>query len=50
MGRRSFPREFKLEALKLVFERGVTIAQAFPGRVKERPVELRMCKKSLESL
>jgi len=28
MGRRSFTREFKLEAIKLVRERGVTIAQA----------------------
>jgi len=28
MGRRSFTREFKLEAVKLVRERGVTIRQA----------------------
>ena len=28
MGRRVFNREFKLEAVKLVQERGVTIAQA----------------------
>jgi len=28
MGRRNFTREFKLEAVKLVIERGVTIAQA----------------------
>ena len=28
MGRRRFGREFKLEAVKLVRERGVTVAQA----------------------
>jgi transposase len=28
MGRRSFSREFKLEAIKLVRERGVSVAQA----------------------
>jgi len=28
MGRRSFSREFKLEAIKLVRERGVAVAQA----------------------
>ena len=28
MGRRSYSREFKLEAVKLVRERGVTVAQA----------------------
>ncbi len=28
MARRSFPREFKLEAVRLVTEQGVTIAQA----------------------
>jgi transposase len=28
MGRRSFSREFKLEAVRLVRERGVTVAQA----------------------
>jgi transposase len=28
MGRRSFSREFKLEAVKLVKERGVSVAQA----------------------
>lgn len=28
MERRAFTREFKLEAVKLVLERGVTIAQA----------------------
>jgi transposase len=28
MGKRTFTREFKLEAVKLVRERGVTIAQA----------------------
>ena len=28
MGRRNFTREFKLEAVKLVRERGVTISQA----------------------
>ena len=28
MGRRSFSREFKLEAVRLVRERGVSIAQA----------------------
>jgi transposase len=28
MGRRSFSREFKLEAVKLVRERGVSVAQA----------------------
>ncbi len=40
MERRSFTREFKLEAVKLVKERGVAVAQAsrdlqqaFPGQV-----------------
>jgi transposase len=28
MGRRSFTREFKLEAVKLITERGMTVAQA----------------------
>ena len=28
MGRRTFSREYKLEAIKLVLDRGVTIAQA----------------------
>jgi len=28
MGRRSFSREFKLEAVRLVRERGVSVAQA----------------------
>jgi len=28
MGRRSFTQEYKLEAVKLVLERGVTVAQA----------------------
>lgn len=28
MGRRSFSREFKLEAVKLVRDRGVSVAQA----------------------
>ena len=28
MGRRTFSREFKLEAVRLVKERGVTVAQA----------------------
>ena len=28
MGRRSYSREFKLEAVKLVWERGVSVAQA----------------------
>jgi transposase-like protein len=33
MQRRKFSREFKLEAVKMVRERGVTIAHASPPRV-----------------
>ena len=35
MQRRKFSREFKLEAVRLVKERGVAVAQAFRGLRKE---------------
>lgn len=38
--RRTFSREFKLEAVKLVTERGVAVAQAASACMKAEPMAL----------
>ena len=45
--RRQFSREFKLEAVKLVKNRGVSVAQAFPGQgvMKPEQAEIERLKK-----
>lgn len=40
MQRRKFSREYKLEAVRLVRERGVGVAQAFPGQGQMKPEQL----------
>ena len=37
MGRRSFSPEFKLEAIKLLRQRGVTVAQAVRDTISDNP-------------
>jgi|SRR6056297_620871 len=55
MQRRKFSREFKLEAVKLVTERGVSVAQAHqhPGgltkRQLDRQAELKYCPRTFYS-
>jgi transposase-like protein len=53
MGRRIFSREFKLEAVKLVRERGVAVAQARRdldiAKIQRRPIPIRRPSVSIRS-